>query len=104
VFLEVCLSYCAFDRGTLSPTCTSPFNSFVRQVERLRHAQMDERLAPTRHLLGPLLLEDDLPVVGPQGDQPAVVIDIREEPPGAVLGLAGRRGPSAARQNGHSCP
>ena len=67
----------------------SALEGVAPQVEELRHSQVDERFAPTGHLLCPLLLKDYLPVARPQGDKPAVVVNISEEIPRTLLGLPG---------------
>ena len=61
------------------------------QVEELRHAQRDERLGPDlQRPLHPLLHEDDLPVVEPQREHVAVVGEVDEPLPRALVDLAGQ--------------
>ena len=56
------------------------------QVEELGHPQRDERLGPDlQRALDALLHEDDLPVVEPQRDQVAVVVEVDEALARALL-------------------
>jgi hypothetical protein len=49
---------------------------------------MHERLGPQRHRLRPLLHEDQLPILEPERDQLAIVVDVEVLLAGAVFDLA----------------